>query len=384
MYPKDALNSIARLTTIGQIPKLVLDKANAYISQPVEMRLDKPTLQTLPVPHPLDYSWRFSRNSVDYILEICEELKSSKVRIILLGTPTILLYLKDNFSEEDFVLVDSDPLLTRTMATLRPKARIQCQNLSIDNCFSAKGDIIVVDSPWYPEYMYSFLCIASKIINNGGIVLLSFPAEGTRPNIKQEWDKTLNWANNLGLSLIDIKKSELSYTSPPFERNALSAIGIKTVPSDWRKSNLVIFRSVKKNATPNYRIPEPQNNWCEQILGNVRIRVRVGSETQFTDPSLNSIVAGDILPSVSRRDPRRQNVDIWTSGNRVFSCKGKVTLVNILKSIVQEQLPCQVIEKYFKSKLSYKEKTLIEATKNRIMNVVHLEHIDICKYYQEQ
>ena len=33
---------------------------------------------------------------------------------------------------------------------------------------------------------------------------------------------------------------------------------------------------------------------------------------------ISHIVSGDILPSVSSRDIRRQKANIWTSGNRIF------------------------------------------------------------------
>ena len=34
---------------------------------------------------------------------------------------------------------------------------------------------------------------------------------------------------------------------------------------------------------------------------------------------LSRIVAGDVLPTVSRRDSRRSKANVWTSANRVFS-----------------------------------------------------------------
>src|SRR5712691_8552322 len=33
---------------------------------------------------------------------------------------------------------------------------------------------------------------------------------------------------------------------------------------------------------------------------------------------LRSIVPGDVLSSISRRDPRRRKAAVWTSGNRLF------------------------------------------------------------------
>ena len=38
-----------------------------------------------------------------------------------------------------------------------------------------------------------------------------------------------------------------------------------------------------------------------------------------SDSLLQSVVNGDVLPTVRRADPRRQKVQVWTSGNRIFA-----------------------------------------------------------------
>jgi len=384
VYPQDVFLSIQRLTDMQYIPKQIFDKANYYVSKSTVATNPGFLSRSLPVPHPLDFAWRFSRKSVNFLLETCYSLlKYSRGKIILLGSPTVLQYLDRHFLEEDFILIDSDPLIAEKLAVLRPRAQVQCWDLSIEAHFSIQGDVVIVDPPWYPEYIHSFLSISTKLIKKNGIILLSFPADGTRPNIKHERKQTLDWASEMGLILVGISELRLSYVSPPFERNALSAVGIKNIPCEWRRSDLIIFRSNNENGDAIVKMPKSQNEWYDYSTGDVRIRVRGDYEEQFMDPRLDSIVIGDILPSVSRRDPRRKGVDVWTSGNRVFSCKGKATFVNILKSITQKVDPCQTIEEYFKRSLSYEEKVMVEAARKQILEVLHLEHVDICKYYWE-
>ena len=48
------------------------------------------------------------------------------------------------------------------------------------------------------------------------------------------------------------------------------------------------------------------------------MRLFVGGVRRHNGQTLESLVSGDILPSVSRDDARRGRVQIWTSGNRVF------------------------------------------------------------------
>jgi hypothetical protein len=50
----------------------------------------------------------------------------------------------------------------------------------------------------------------------------------------------------------------------------------------------------------------------------MRLFVRVPGETRSEQAGLVSLIEGDILPTVSRRDPRRRLAQVWTSGNRIF------------------------------------------------------------------
>jgi len=45
------------------------------------------------------------------------------------------------------------------------------------------------------------------------------------------------------------------------------------------------------------------------------------------------LIAGDVLPSVSARHPLRSEVDVWTSGNRVFRCEEGAKLVALCEHL---------------------------------------------------
>ncbi|MGH3718356.1 MAG: hypothetical protein ACRDRI_05830 [Pseudonocardiaceae bacterium] len=47
------------------------------------------------------------------------------------------------------------------------------------------------------------------------------------------------------------------------------------------------------------------------------MRVKLAERPTGTD--VGSLVHGDVLATVSRRDPARKRVGMWTSGNRVFT-----------------------------------------------------------------
>jgi hypothetical protein len=76
---------------------------------------------------------------------------------------------------------------------------------------------------------------------------------------------------------------------------------------------LIILEKVD-NAPSLLEPPVHVESWREATFGPVRIKIR-----RTEAPNLTSLVPGDILDTVSRRDPIRSRIGLWTSGNRVFS-----------------------------------------------------------------
>ncbi len=72
------------------------------------------------------------------------------------------------------------------------------------------------------------------------------------------------------------------------------------------------------------------SSWVERTFDGVRIRIDSGHSDGSDDARLVTIVPGDVLPSVSRRDARRATARIWTSGNRVFGCASPRALLEAL------------------------------------------------------
>lgn len=62
------------------------------------------------------------------------------------------------------------------------------------------------------------------------------------------------------------------------------------------------------------------------MFGPVRIKLR-RTET----PDLGSLVPGDVLDTVSRRDLIRTRIGIWTSGNRVFSLEDPASIGRLIE-----------------------------------------------------
>ena len=124
----------------------------------------------------------------------------------------------------------------------------------------------------------------------------------------------------------------MTYVTPPFEANAFRAAGLAgLVPDDWRRGDLMVFqrRALALGARPTAGTSE-EERWETFERGGVVIRVTDQAD-EGDDPRLVSIVAGDVLGTVSRRDARRAKARVWTTGNRIFGCGAPATLRRVLR-----------------------------------------------------
>jgi hypothetical protein len=197
------------------------------------------------------------------------------------------------------------------------------------------------------------------------------PPVSTRPGIKQERDRVKAAAAEFGLELLGIFEAILRYQTPFFETNAMRAAGTAT-PNHWRLGDLGVFRRTERvsGLRPTLDTEPP---WAERSIGLTRFRLRPKQSIGFPSPELRSIVPGDILPSVSRRDPRRANADVWTSGNRIFACGGTSTLVTIIDALAARQMPEVAVEVQEGRTLAAGEAALVATAAQQVQDVVKWE-----------
>ena len=143
---------------------------------------------------------------------------------------------------------------------------------------------------------------------------------GARPGADEDRAKFLKYLRRLSLEPIGIEEGRLNYETPFFESNALAAGGIPGVAPDWRRSDLLILRKSHDITRPISQC-WPKKEWREVLIGRMRVfvRIRKSGIRSARGCALSSLVPGDILPTVSRRDPRRRAAVVWTSGNRIFA-----------------------------------------------------------------
>jgi hypothetical protein len=332
IYPTEILASLNRLATgPGQIDgaaTTLARSASIEISAPAPFRSHR-TAALLP-PHPLDYEWRFSQQAVNALEEACHRCTEINGSVALVGTPTIAACPEALFGDRatTYFGVDTDAL--RALGPSNWLAALFNVNLLQRPPDSGTYSTVIMDPPWYEEYMLRFLWFAGQIARIGGTLLLAMPPEGTRPGIAQENARLLRSCQQVGFEREGVLVAQLPYDMPPFERNALRAESIRNIHPTWRKADLWQLKKVRSVSSP-WPGDVDSDSWSEHRFGRVRLRINRDAVARGQDPRLRTLIAGDVLPTVSRRDLRREQVRVWTTGNRIFGCDAPRILCALLE-----------------------------------------------------
>jgi hypothetical protein len=291
---------------------LVLQQATTNSATVVDGR------SLLPPPHPLDYEWRFTPDAARALLNRASELTPTNGDLLLFGTPGLAVEaLSLPVGRRLAFLAEKNSVTDRVLALNRATG----SPLSVAFCSgglpSESADAVLLDPPWYLDFVRPMLAAAAQACRLGGVVLISLPPDGARANAEADRRVTIGLAQRFGLTMMERAPLAIGYETPFFERNALAAVGIFP-PQQWRRGDLIMFR---KTATPTR--PPPLSSagrraWTEITIGRMRLLIRRTGEVSSGEAGLSSLIDGDVLPTVSRRDPRRRHANIWTSGNRIF------------------------------------------------------------------
>ncbi len=311
IYPADVVASLARLglsLPLGSSERL--------------LRLPGPT------PHPIDQDWRLHPSSTTYLTQAVSELRPSAVA--LLGCPSLATSM--------CTVAPRVALADANEAWLPYLAKAPVDHIWGDVALSSRQwgscfDVVVADPPWYPAEFAAFLTAAAAIVRPHGTVFVSWPGAGTRPGLAEEWEALVADATRNGLTLVRVERGALQYATPFFEARSLQAAGLPVFNS-WRRADLVTFRSLGSAEGVAVSRPRREERWDVVRWRHLDLRVRrFPAVPTVVDPRLHALVAGDVLPSVSRRDPRRAAAAVWTSANRVFRCLRPDLLLAIAQAL---------------------------------------------------
>jgi len=345
-------------------------KATSTHIQPSQVPIEPPAVGTrLRLPHPLDFDWRFTEQTTSTLWRLARELANPQDGTALLGVPSLAERAAESrvWDGQILFLDKNMPRISRLMTSLE----LRQFDILRDSPPAVNAGLVFADPPWYEAESLGFLWCASAICRLGAYVAMSIPPVETRPGILEERARIERVAKTFGLRLSHVIPSFLRYETPFFEANAMR-VARTPMPLEWRTGDLALY--VREIGALGARPALPvEEIWTEKTIGHSRIRLRVGNSSAPGSPILRPLVLGDVLPTVSRRDPRRDQANVWTSGNRIFRCTGPQMLLRILDAAIDRSDPAKTIAQDLGRSLSQLERFRIRMALFQLLNVVKCE-----------
>jgi hypothetical protein len=257
----------------------------------------------LPVPHPLDFDWRFSSATAEDLAARVTRSAGEFGRILLVGVPTVLLALCDAETRADIIFASrrEDPV-TQALRRIAPST---VKFVSIgDDLSDIAADASLVDPPWYDDIATPMILAAAQGTDVGGTIHVAAPDRLTGLSAAPLLTKLPTSSAQFGL--LDAEPSvQLRYDMPPFERLALGRVGINNVPPTWRTGRLFRCRRIDDLVRP---VAIPDYGWTEVGTAEARVWLRPRDKSRPFRLETST--------SISRLDPERVSASVWTSGHR--------------------------------------------------------------------
>jgi hypothetical protein len=276
----------------------------------------KPDYQSiLSEPHPLDFDWRFSEETAE---KIASDIVNVGDSVACLGTPTLFSALAA--MDLSVTLIDRNPYVA-ALTTTTGKSRVIVDDVARPAAHfgSQSYDVILLDPPWYPEYMRAWLTTAAQLAHAGTVLILTMFRRLVRPPAAHERVKMVKFLETLGT--VSALPFQASYDTPLFETETLLNLGLPRMQR-WRLGDLMSVKLASPISSLAATLP-PEPRWERIRLGTQVVMLKV-STTDSGPITCRSVYRDGsfILKSVSARDPVRRTVNLWTSRNRAMRITG--------------------------------------------------------------
>lgn len=264
---------------------------------------DDSPYEQLPVGHPADSDWRFTPESAFELVRLALEAVSAGEPVAHLGTPSTFLRCALSDAQHQHVLLDRNTAVLDALVSYgigSPHLMLGIDLQAVGRLHLSAGAAIV-DPPWYLDDTLLFLGVAAEVCRPDATILLCQPCSGTRPGVDQERALLLDRVSALGLDLHALRSGAVRYVTPHFEAASLRVAACEAViPACWRRGDVLLFkRSTSPAAIFRSSVQNPK--WREVRFGPVRVKLA----ERPTGSDVGSLVLGDVLTTVSRRDPVR-------------------------------------------------------------------------------
>lgn len=298
-------------------------------------------MRQIHLPHCLDYEWWFTHNGREKVAELL--LHSNPLptpeSVVFLGSPLFGAFASSLLPESQIHILDKSRATLEAIKEAIDGERVHLVHYDAEDPLPQDligiADMVFFDPPWYVDYYDLFLRRSMQLSfgRYATVAFVLFPLL-TRPTSLQERKRVFEMAMSYGLSLVSMETHIAHYYTPQFEQETLTSTGINA--KNWRHGDLALFVSDGARLPENIALRLEAGQWQELIVGKMKVKVRVQDESPDTyiSPELLDFADGNVaLPTVSRRDPIRGEINLWTSTQRGFKIKGWKAVWKIVEGI---------------------------------------------------
>ncbi|MDP4006392.1 hypothetical protein [Methylobacterium sp. NEAU K] len=281
----------------------------------------------LPLAHPLDADWRFTRECAERVLDAILSAASHAGDILLIAMPSVALAAYDRGLAHRVVIAsrDGDPI----DAALRA-AMTGCRFVDLPDIPASTFQTVALDPPWYDDVALPLIETGLHAAVADGRVLICAPDHLTSPSSAQRLSALATTPSVLGFSAAEFVE-RVRYATPFFELRCLEAVGITGISPRWRTGLLYTCTPSPSASRGRYVTRAVGDGWREMRLGATRIWIRrLASQENAPDVG--------VARSISRTDPAREIASVWTSGNTYATNVGDIG-PEAIKRALEEPAP---------------------------------------------
>lgn len=265
-----------------------------------------------PELHPLDSEWYFDDASAARLATL-----GGNRSVACLGTPTVACSIASNRDDGTNVcLFDYSAGLVERLKHVTPKPRFVLHDLAQPlpgyHFPWERYEIVILDPPWHYCHLASWLSLATKLVRAGGQVV--FPLFGDLAKLRARAERAGILALAAHAGTVTVEPGAVRYCTPRFEYEAFASVG-SPPPPYWRRADLIHVTVQRSVESPVH--PPAATNWSTYFVRGQTVKLAAAAVRKGRPVSFLAGLANLTLPSVSRSDPRRARIGIWTSRNRV-------------------------------------------------------------------
>ncbi len=273
-----------------------------------------------PNPHPLDFDWRFTSETVGEIRNVLDDVPTLAV-----GAPSIARYLEQ--TKKSVLLVDRQPF----------------QGVSNHIRMEVGGELpgaekysqAIVDPPWYPEELINWVAWAANKLNTNSVIFVSIWPSDVRPLGHSETSKFVKWAQQWAeMELLPIVPL---YEKPLFERRALEFSDGSDLCTSPRRGRLLKLIVKHPPELPKIDASIPKASWVRFVANDYQLALNLSCDSSKSQSILMHPKAVKWhWPYVSRRAPLRDLIGLWSSENEAAIVQNPRSLLKTLRAAFQQ------------------------------------------------